>query len=264
MKKLLVAIFDSNAEAFESAVALRSLHRDGDITIFGSLVLEKDEQGNISIKQGKSSTGKGWALGLLAGSLVGSLGGSTGVVIGASVGGLTGLFTDFHRVGIDASFIDEVSDKLEPGLSMLIVDLDESWTMPVDLRIEENNGIVFRRNRDEVIDEQLQRESAAIKEELQELKAERSELNKEVKLSMQKRRQSLIKKSKSMQQIISTRLEDIQLETSKKTEALKAQLLTASEKSKSKIEQRLKKLQREEKQSKEKLVSSLEELVRES
>ena len=51
MGKVLVAVFDNEAAAFDGLSALRDLHRDGDITLYASAVVAKDTAGKINVKQ---------------------------------------------------------------------------------------------------------------------------------------------------------------------------------------------------------------------
>jgi hypothetical protein len=48
MDKMLVAVFDSDTAAFDGLSALRELHRDGDITLYGWAVIVKDKTGKIT------------------------------------------------------------------------------------------------------------------------------------------------------------------------------------------------------------------------
>lgn len=261
MKKLLVAVFDTNEEAFNTSTAITNLHRDGDITVFGTVVLDKNSEGEVVLKQSKDgASGEGWALGFLGGSLLGAFAGPAGLAVGASIGGLTGLSFDAARAGVDVTFIDEVSAAIEPGMTALVLDLDENWTTPIDSAIDANNGIVFRRNRDDVVEDQLQRESEALTQECDELKADMANATGEAKASMQKSLDKLTEKSEETQRLIAQRVEDIKADSSAKTDALKAQLETASEQGKAKVEKRLASLEEGFNKSKLKLQTSIDKL----
>jgi hypothetical protein len=45
MNKMLIAIFDREAAAFEGLSALKDLHRNGDISLYSSAVIAKDSTG---------------------------------------------------------------------------------------------------------------------------------------------------------------------------------------------------------------------------
>jgi len=89
-------------------------------------------------------------------------------VVGASLGGLTGLIVDLNRSGVDVEFVNDVSDALTPGRFALLADIQEGWTAPVDTRLREHGGLIFRRLRSEVIEDQLARESAQFTAEMYE------------------------------------------------------------------------------------------------
>ena len=61
------------------------------------------------------------------------------------------------------TFVDDVSKALTPGKAAVIADMEESWTTPVDAGCTSYGGIVFRRLRSEVVEDQLNREAAAFR-----------------------------------------------------------------------------------------------------
>ncbi len=262
MNKLIVAVFENQTDAFEASAALTDLHREGDISIFGSAIIEKDQNSQLSVKQQKdNSTGEGWAMGFLGGSLVGALAGPAGLAVGASVGGMTGLAFDMDRVGVDAEFVEEVSQALKPGNTAVILDVEEGWVTPVDTRVENHNGIVFRRNRSEVIDDQLLRESEMLNAEYKELKADMAEANDEMKASMQKHYDAVNKKVAATEELINKRMKETKESASEKSKKLKSQLEGASSRRKKKIQQRLDELDNSIVASEIKLNRSLQNLM---
>jgi uncharacterized membrane protein len=90
MTKMLVAVFDSEAAAFEGLSALKDLHRGGDITLYSSAVIAKDKNGKVEVRQAVDPGPVGTAVGLLTGTLIGILAGPAGLAVGASIGGLAG------------------------------------------------------------------------------------------------------------------------------------------------------------------------------
>ncbi len=50
MNKMIVAVFEHEAAAFDGLSALKDLHRDGDITLYSSTVIAKDKNGKIEVK----------------------------------------------------------------------------------------------------------------------------------------------------------------------------------------------------------------------
>ena len=64
MNKMLVAVFDREAAAFEGLTALKDLHRDGDISLYSSAVIAKDKNGKVEAKQAADAGPVGTAVGL--------------------------------------------------------------------------------------------------------------------------------------------------------------------------------------------------------
>ena len=175
MEKMLVAVFDSETKAFEGVSALKDLHNNGDITLYANAVVTVDANGKLNVQQTADEGPVGTATGLFIGSLFGLLGGPVGLAIGAGAGAIAGLTFDASNDSINTQFVDEVAGKLTKGKSAVIADIDETWTVPADTRLEELGGIVFRRFRYEVEDDQLRRGSEAIVAEYNEWQEEMKE-----------------------------------------------------------------------------------------
>jgi uncharacterized membrane protein len=170
--KILVSVFDSERAAFEGLTALKDLHRDGDITVYGSTVIAKDPSGTVSVRQEADDGPMGTLAGIVTGGLVGLLGGPAGVAVGAYLGGFGGLMYDLFKAGVSIDFVDEVSASLTPGKAAVIADIDETWVTPIDTRLGALGGTTFRRLPGDVADAELVRETDAARMELEQLDAE--------------------------------------------------------------------------------------------
>jgi len=170
MNKMLVAVFDTEPAAYEGLNALKELHADGDISLYTTAVLVKDSSGAVSVKQSADQGPLGTAVGMLTGSVtgllageagaaaglaLGGLAGPLGAAIGLSLGGLTGLIVDLSESGVNVDFVDEVSKALIPGKAAVVAEVEETWQTPVDTRLGKLGGLVFRRLRSEVVEDQL-------------------------------------------------------------------------------------------------------------
>jgi uncharacterized membrane protein len=239
MNKMLVAVFDTEPAAFEGLSALRDLHRDGDITLYASAVIVKDSTGKMSVRQEADDGPVGTAAGLLTGSLVGILGGPAGLAVGASLGGLTGFLFDLDRSGIGATFLDEVSKTLTPGKAAVVTEVEESWTTPVDTRVHNLGGIVFRRLRSEVVEDQLVRESAAFNADLKALEDDLKRGVTENRAAIQKDIEQTKKQIKVTQDQAKMRLDQAKAEMDARIKSLQDQAKGASDRARSRIEQRV-------------------------
>ena len=109
MNKIIVAVFESETDAYKGVDVLRDLHSKGDISLYSSAVLVKDILGKVEVKQSTDEGPVDTAFGLLTGSMVGLLGGPVGVAVGASIGSMTGMLFDLGRAGVSIDFIDKVN-----------------------------------------------------------------------------------------------------------------------------------------------------------
>lgn len=239
MNKMLVAVFDREAMAFEGLSALKDLHRDGDITLYSSAVIAKDKNGQVELKQEADAGPVGTAVGLLTGTLIGLVAGPAGLAVGASVGGLAGLVFDVNKSGVDVTFVDDVSKSLTSGKFAVVAEIEESWTTPVDTRLHKLDGIVFRRLRGEVIADQLVRESAAFEADLKSLNDDLKQAAAESRTAIQKDIERLKTQIKATQDLAKARLDQAKAETDAKVRALQDQAKTATGMAKARIEKRI-------------------------
>src|SRR3974390_1611463 len=212
MNKMLVAVFDGEAAAFEGLSALKDLHRDGDVTLYSSAVIAKDKSGKIEVKQAVDSGPVGTAVGLLTGSLIGLFGGPAGMAVGASLGGLAGLIFDASKSGGDFTFLDAVSKTLTAG-----------------------KGAV----RGEVVAEQLVRESATFEAEMKALNDELKQAAAENRAAIQKDIDRVKTQIKATQDQAKARLDQAKAETDARVKALQDQAEAASGRAKARVERRI-------------------------
>lgn len=239
MNKMLVAVFDTEAAAFDGLSALKDLHRDGDITLYASAVIVKDKTDRISVRQAADDGPVGTALGLLTGAVIGILGGPAGLAIGATIGGFTGFLFDLDKSGINATFLDDVSKALTAGKAAVLAEVEESWTTPVDSRMHAHGGIVFRRLRSEVVEDQLVRESAAFDADLQALEDDLKQAIAEDRAAIQKDIEQVKKQIKANQEHAKARLDQAKAEMEARVKALEEQAKGASDRAKARIEKRI-------------------------
>jgi uncharacterized membrane protein len=239
MNKMLVAVFGTESAAYEGLSALRDLHTRGDITLYATAVMMKDRSGAISVKQTADKGPVGTALGMLTGGLVGLLAGPVGAAAGFAAGGAAGLVFDLADLGIDTGFVDEVSKALSPGKTAVLAEVQETWTTPVDTRLGTLGGLVFRRLRSEVVEDQLARESAAFASEMKQLREELAQSTAETKAAVQREVAAAKAKLEAMRTQARTKSEESKHEMEAKIAALRDQMNQASDREKAKIEKRV-------------------------
>lgn len=118
MSNLIVVTFDDPDEAGKVLETLRSVQREGYLSLDDSAVVVKDEEGKVHVK---NETDRGVKIGAVGGGFLGLLLGSVffpiaGLLVGALAGGLIGKSAD---LGVDQKFVKEVSEDIQPGTSAL-------------------------------------------------------------------------------------------------------------------------------------------------
>ena len=186
MNRMLVAVFDGEAGAYEGKFALLQLDAEGSITLFASAVIAMRADGTVAIRD-QDAGPQGTLVGTPLGSLVALIGGPIRFSMGAGAGPATGMLMDLENARIGGDFIDDVRKALAPGKVLLIAELDETWTAPVDAELESLARAVFRRSTLEVRHATNEAEVVAIKTDIMQMQAEAAQAHLERKARLQAR-----------------------------------------------------------------------------
>src|SRR5579871_6562874 len=154
MERMLVAVFDTEKQAYEGLRGLSKLDVEGSIAIYAEAVIQKNADGTVATKQVEEDFPIRTLGGTALGSLIGLLAGPVGLAFGAAAGFVAGIVGDVHVAGVDADFLHDVSLALMPGKFAVVADVDEEWITPVDSTIEALGGSVFRSARSDIEAEQ--------------------------------------------------------------------------------------------------------------
>jgi uncharacterized membrane protein len=242
MNKLLVAVFENEPAANAGLNALRALHAAGDITLYASGVLARDDKGAISVKKSMDAGPTGAVTGLAVGSLIGLLGGPVGLAVGAVTGTVAGAVRDFWVAGVDLDFIEAATEHLRPGKVALLAEIEEEWVIPVDLALEAAGGHVLRRSRTEVAEAQFDHDIAAFKSEIKELESEASHAGGDAKAKLQVKLATAKSALDGAVLRAQQRVDTLKREADAKAEAIKLQLSRAEGEVKAKVEDRMKRV----------------------
>lgn len=239
MNKMIVTVFNNESSAYEGVKGLTELHAEGSLTLYATAVIAKDARGVVSVKQAADEGPLGTALGFATGSLIGLLGGPVGLAIGATVGTIGGSVYDIAQLGVGEDFLAEVSQYLSPGKVAVVAEIDEEWVTPLDTRMEQLGGIVFRRARGEFIDAQIEREIAADKAEIASLKAEYNQAMGEAKAKLKTKLDAAETRFQARRDLFNERIEAIKREGDAKIKSLQEQAAKAKGEMKAKLEKRI-------------------------
>ncbi|MBC7801762.1 MAG: DUF1269 domain-containing protein [Gemmatimonadaceae bacterium] len=128
MSELVVIAFDTPHEADRVLTDLSRLRKEHLIDLEDAVVVIRDPDGDVRIKQSINMVGMGATQGGLSGALWGSLVGllflnplvgfAVGGAIGAGTGALSGSMVDY---GIDDGLIKQIGETLKPDTSALFL-----------------------------------------------------------------------------------------------------------------------------------------------
>ena len=242
MSRFVVAVFPTEAKAYEGTRAMKDLQAEGSLVLYGMAVVRKDAQGGLSVIQAAGEGPLGTGVGALLGGLIGLIGGPAGAAIGLASGTLIGSWSDLFSLGVGRDFVDKVSQELTPGKSAVVAEVEEDWVTPLDTRMEAIGGTVLRQGRADFEHEEVQQEVNADKAELAELQAEYRQAREEHKAKLKARIDETRAKLRSAAERAKAKREQLQRETDAKIRALEEQRARAEADRKAKYEQRIAKL----------------------
>jgi len=236
MSKFIVVIVPDETKAYEGSKALRELHAEGSLTLYGMAIVAKTADGKLSVKQSVDEGPLGTAVGSLSGGLIGLLGGPVGAAIGLGAGALLGSLRDLHQLGVSEDFLDKVSRELTSGRVAIVAEISEEWVTPLDTRMGALGGIVVRAWRADFEDQMIREEIAASKAELAQLQAEYQQATAENKAKLKSRIDEVQAKAKAASDRLQARVDQIEQETAAKIKAVQEQAAKAKGDAKAKFD----------------------------
>ena len=129
---LVVGSYDDSTEASSDYEALRSGQDAGGYEIVGAVVLERDKDGKVRVKEhGDKTVGHGAAWGAGAGLVVGLFAPPllAATAVGAGIGAIVGKIKkgrDEKKLG------DDIDQYLAPGTSAVVAVVDDKWSDRVE------------------------------------------------------------------------------------------------------------------------------------
>ena len=269
MEKFVAVVFDDDEHAYAGHDALQELHHKGDIAVYASAIIGKSKDGEVSILTAPDKGPIGTAFGFWTGALVGLLaapvamvgglaaaGAATvagATVAGSVAGGTLGMVRDLYQAGIDQEVVDAVAIELTPGKSCVLASIEEVWTVPLDTRMKEAGGTLFRKPRVDVADEQTEREMAALSADLQALKDELRQVAASARKAVEANIKALEDRIDEADRKIEKRLRQLDGEMGARVDAIVAQIETADDRMREKLEKRKSEIEAEYNERKEKL-----------
>jgi uncharacterized membrane protein len=242
MDKEIVIMAPTEEAAYQVVKALHALDDDGSIELYSSTVVVKRTDGSVDVKDTRSRTPWGTALGVSTGALVGLLAGPVGVAVGAVVGGAAGLGADIAYSGFAGEFVNDVSARLKPGTEAVCASIWEDWTVPVDVAVAPFGAIVFRQSTDDVVVAQIRAEMQALAEERAHLETEIAQAKDSEKTKLEARRDELRAKQTAQRERLQKRARKLEESWDAKVASIKEKAASAKTEAKARHERHIEKL----------------------
>jgi uncharacterized membrane protein len=174
MHRVLVVVFDDETKASQGEKALLQLDHEGGIHVCCHAVLAKQADDTAKLGQKHNFGPLDSLLSTPVASLIALLGGPEALGTSAATGFTSGKMADADNARLGEDFVDDVREALLAGKVAVIAEITENWTAPVDARMEQIGGIVFRRTLSSVSRTKDEDDLAAMQADVDQLKEEQS------------------------------------------------------------------------------------------
>lgn len=150
MSRVLIAVFRTGAGADEALVSLRELHKQGDVTLYGTAVMSKNAAGAINVMRAASKTSIGESLECFVSAIIESAGRQqTAVAERIEIG--TNANADIEAPRFTWEGISVIRKTLESGKGLLMAVVHETWMPVVDNTLKKHEGLLYRRDYAEAV-----------------------------------------------------------------------------------------------------------------
>jgi uncharacterized membrane protein len=153
----IAILCDSEPRAYECLHALEQLHKDGTISLYERLVIERDAEGEISTKQTSERPLRRTGIGALLGALVGLFGGPAGVILGVAVGGLAGALDESVRWTLSDEYVANIGKSMGPNTFGVLAEVHEKTTGAIDARMVPLGAKVLRETRRHFVHDMIEK-----------------------------------------------------------------------------------------------------------
>ena len=143
--ELILAVFEDESAATNSYDALHKAEKEKKVDLEDVVVISKEAEGKIHVKETAEKVSGGARIGALVGGALGILAGPAGVItfgaVGAALGGMTAKLDD---VGFDDDQLERLGKTLQPGESAILAVLESKYADLLAEKLQERGARVAR------------------------------------------------------------------------------------------------------------------------
>lgn len=169
MEKIIQLTTNNENDAYKALDTLKSLDNKGNLNLSEYVVIKKDENGKVSLKEDASNILGGTLVGGTTGALFGALFGPYGLLLGGTFGSLAGLTADSINALSSDDLLEKVSSNLPEGKVVVVAHIFEQWETPLNSSIG-NLAEISRVDIDEEISKAIEADLDAMDKEIEDAK----------------------------------------------------------------------------------------------
>jgi uncharacterized membrane protein len=196
MTKVIVASFKEEKKAIGALHKLKELDSFGDIALYESVLVRKQQDNDYEILKADSSEGWRVLTGMAVGGLLGALGGPIGLIIGLYTGTAIGAISDASHYNFAEDFVAGVENKMATGTVSIIAEIDEESSVFIDDYFKPFDAVITRSDVDfdydtylgeeiDVIDDEITEERVSLKKSIGD---EKTKIEKKIAVLKEKRK----------------------------------------------------------------------------
>jgi uncharacterized membrane protein len=220
---MLVVVFDAESKAFEAKKALHDLDTEDIIEVLAQAVVARNADGSATVREDEDLKPAGTLAGTTLGALIGVLGGPVGIALGAAAGLAVGATVDIDDARVGEDFVEDVKKKLLPENFALVAEIEEDTTALVDTAMKALGGTIFRRPLSAVRKTVNEKEKAAQRADMAQMKAQHAQAHTDRKIKLQEKINRLDSKIEAELEKSKQRRQAAETQEKAKVEALKVQ-----------------------------------------
>jgi len=233
MSRLVVAVFNNRDEAFLAAGAIKELCQSGELLIYALTVIV-NEMEKILVDESMTEHPNKTVLGNTTRAMIELLAEPYWHRIDKQ--SIDEPSTPIAAMGVEPTFIAEVTRQLSPGRAAIITEIEEDIPLMANL-VESSGGIVFHSTRSELIDLHIAQQLETMRRQIQELEGRLAHASEDSKADLKRELDVSRSKFNTIKNQAKCHATTIRRETEAKIVCLQEQAAKAKAERRAKLEQ---------------------------